>query len=114
MKKVHRALITLVYKICMKCSSALLLHFLIYIMFHLLFFFREFLLFFFRNHRLKIYDIFLQLTINEACDVKTLKQFITSNFISEFLQLFDSDLPEERDFLKNILLLLLEVHVVVV
>ena len=27
-----------------------------------------------------IYDIFLQLVINEACDVKTLKQFITSNF----------------------------------
>ena len=50
-----------------------------------------------------IYDIFLQLVINEACDVKTLKQFITSNFISEFLQLFDSELVEERDFLKNIL-----------
>lgn len=50
-----------------------------------------------------IYDIFLQLVINEACDVRTLKQFITSNFISEFLQLFDSDLAEERDFLKNIL-----------
>ena len=50
-----------------------------------------------------IYDLFLQLVINEACDVRTLKQFITSNFISEFLQLFDSDLAEERDFLKNIL-----------
>ena len=50
-----------------------------------------------------IYEIFLQLVINEACDVKTLKQFVTSNFISEFLQLFDSDLVEERDFLKNIL-----------
>ena len=55
------------------------------------------------EHIKGIYDIFLQLTINEACDVKTLKQFITSNFISEFLELFDSDLPEERDFLKNIL-----------
>ena len=50
-----------------------------------------------------IYDIFLQLIINEACDVKTFKPFVTSNFISEFLQLFDSDLVEERDFLKNIL-----------
>ena len=48
-----------------------------------------------------IYEIFLQLVINEACDVKTLKQFVTSNFISEFLQLFDSDLVEERDFLKK-------------
>ena len=37
------------------------------------------------------------------CDIRTLKQFVTSNFISEFLQLFDSDLVEERDFLKNIL-----------
>lgn len=50
-----------------------------------------------------VYDIFLQLIINEACDVKTFKSFITSNFISEFLQLFDSTLVEERDFLKNIL-----------
>lgn len=55
------------------------------------------------THIRGIYEIFLQLVISEACDVKTLKQFITSNFISEFLQLFDSDLPEERDFLKNIL-----------
>ena len=50
-----------------------------------------------------ISEIFLQLVINESCDVRTLKQFVTSNFISEFLQLFDSDLVEERDFLKNIL-----------
>ena len=50
-----------------------------------------------------IYEIFLNLVINEACDVKTLKFFVTSNFISEFLQLFDSDIVEERDFLKNIL-----------
>ena len=50
-----------------------------------------------------IYEIFLNLVINEACDVKTLKYFVTSNFISEFLQLFDSDIVEERDFLKNIL-----------
>ena len=50
-----------------------------------------------------IYEIFLNLVINEACDCITLKQFVTSNFISEFLQLFDSDFAEERDFLKNIL-----------
>ena len=30
-----------------------------------------------------IYEIFLQLIVNEACDVKTLKSFITTNFISE-------------------------------
>ena len=28
-----------------------------------------------------IYEIFLNLVINEACDVKTLKFFVTSNFI---------------------------------
>ena len=50
-----------------------------------------------------IYEVFLQLIINEACDVKTLKAYITTNFISEFLQLFDSEENEERDFLKNIL-----------
>ena len=50
-----------------------------------------------------VYEIFLQLIINEACDVKTFKPFVTPNFIADFLQLFDSDLVEERDFLKNIL-----------
>ena len=30
-----------------------------------------------------IYEIFLQLIVNEACDVKTLKSYITTNFISE-------------------------------
>ena len=34
-----------------------------------------------------IYEIFLQLIINEACDVKTFKPFVTPNFIAEFLQL---------------------------
>jgi serine/threonine-protein phosphatase 2A regulatory subunit B' len=50
-----------------------------------------------------VYEIFLQLIVNEACDVKTFKAYITNNFISEFLQLFDSEETEERDFLKNIL-----------
>ena len=50
-----------------------------------------------------IYEIFLQLIVNEACDVKSFKVFITTNFIADFLQLFDSESSEERDFLKNIL-----------
>lgn len=64
-------------------------------------------------HLRGIYEIFLQVIVNESCDVKTLKQFITINFIQEvftnlifskqFLQLFDSEENEERDFLKNIL-----------
>jgi serine/threonine-protein phosphatase 2A regulatory subunit B' len=54
-------------------------------------------------HLRGIYEIFLQLIVNEACEVRTLKQFISLNFIQEFLQLFDSEENEERDFLKNIL-----------
>ncbi len=35
-------------------------------------------------HHLKgVYEIFLQVVVNEAFDVKTLKQFITQNFIQE-------------------------------
>lgn len=32
-----------------------------------------------------IYEIFLQLIVNEACDVKTFKTYITSNFIAEVI-----------------------------
>lgn len=35
--------------------------------------------------------------------MKSLKVFITHNFIQEFLELFDSEEPRERDYLKNIL-----------
>jgi hypothetical protein len=35
-----------------------------------------------------IYEIFLQLIVNEACDVKTLKSYISTNFISEVNILF--------------------------
>lgn len=41
--------------------------------------------------------------VNEAADVKTLKVFITHSFIQEFLELFDSEEPREREYLKNIL-----------
>jgi serine/threonine-protein phosphatase 2A regulatory subunit B' len=34
-----------------------------------------------------IYEIFLQLIVNEACDVKTFKSYITNNFISEVIYL---------------------------
>lgn len=30
-----------------------------------------------------VYEIFLQLIVNEACDVKSFKSYITNNFISE-------------------------------
>jgi len=41
--------------------------------------------------------------VNDAADVKSLKAFITHKFIQEFLELFDSEEPKEREYLKNIL-----------
>ena len=54
-------------------------------------------------HLYGIYDIFLQIIVSESVDAKALKQFVTPQFIQEFLELFDSELLAERDFLKNIL-----------
>ena len=50
-----------------------------------------------------IYEIFYQLVFNEACNAKKLEEFVTSDFIRELLKLFDSEIIEERDYLKNIL-----------
>ena len=50
-----------------------------------------------------IYEFFLQLIINEAADVKSLKVYVTPQFVQEFLDLFDSEEGVERDYLKNIL-----------
>lgn len=54
-------------------------------------------------HLQPIYEFFLQLIVNDAADVKSLKVFITHTFIQEFLELFDSEEPREREYLKNIL-----------
>ena len=54
-------------------------------------------------HLQGIYEFFLNLVINEAVDVKTLKVYITPQFVQEFLELFDSEESVERDYLKNIL-----------
>ena len=54
-------------------------------------------------HLQGIYEFFLQLIINEAADVKSLKVFVTTQFVQEFLELFDSEEGVERDYLKNIL-----------
>jgi len=36
-------------------------------------------------------------------EVRTLKVFVTPQFVQEFLELFDSEESVERDYLKNIL-----------
>ena len=41
--------------------------------------------------------------INEAVDVRSLKVYVTPQFVQEFLELFDSEESVERDYLKNIL-----------
>lgn len=54
-------------------------------------------------HLQGVYEFFFELIICEATDVKSLKVFITPSFIQDFLQLFDSEEPRERDYLKNCL-----------
>ena len=54
-------------------------------------------------HLQGIYEFFLQLVINEAVDVRSLKVYVTPQFVQEFLELFDSEESVERDYLKNIL-----------
>jgi serine/threonine-protein phosphatase 2A regulatory subunit B' len=54
-------------------------------------------------HLQGIYEFFLQLVINESVDVKSLKVYVTPQFVQEFLELFDSEESVERDYLKNIL-----------
>jgi len=54
-------------------------------------------------HLQPVYEFFLQLIVNDAADVKSLKVFITHTFIQAFLELFDSEEPREREYLKNIL-----------
>ena len=43
------------------------------------------------------------MVINELVEVRTLKVFVTPQFVQEFLELFDSEESVERDYLKNIL-----------
>ena len=50
-----------------------------------------------------IYEFFVQLILNEACDAKAIKMYITPQFIHKFLELFDSEEPNEREYLKTIL-----------
>jgi serine/threonine-protein phosphatase 2A regulatory subunit B' len=54
-------------------------------------------------HLQPVYEFFLQLIVNDAADVKTLKVFITLSFVQEFLEIIDSEEPKEREYLKNIL-----------
>lgn len=54
-------------------------------------------------HLQPVYDFFLQLIINDAVEMRMLKIYINHKFVQEFLELFDSEEPKEREYLKNIL-----------
>lgn len=54
-------------------------------------------------HLQGVYEFFLQLVINEEVEVRALKAYVTPEFVSQFLELFDSEEAVERDYLKNIL-----------
>lgn len=49
-----------------------------------------------------VYQLFVQIVVIADIDAQILKTFITPLFIQQFLDLFDSQLPSEREFLKNI------------
>lgn len=49
-----------------------------------------------------VYQLFCQLVVGADIDPQILKTFITPLFIQQFLDLFDSQLPSEREYLKNI------------
>jgi len=55
------------------------------------------------THLQPVYELFMQLIINESLDIKSMKVFITHSFIQEFLEIMDSEEPREREYLKNIL-----------
>mmetsp|Transcript_4588 Transcript_4588/g.5266 ORF Transcript_4588/g.5266 Transcript_4588/m.5266 type:complete len:228 (+) Transcript_4588:191-874(+) len=54
-------------------------------------------------HLQGVYEFFLQLIMNDAIEVRVLKGYVTPEFVSQFLELFDSEEAVERDYLKNIL-----------
>lgn len=55
------------------------------------------------SHLLPVYEFFLQLINKETVEVNTLCAFINHKFMQQFLELFDSEEPHEREYLKNIL-----------
>ena len=53
-------------------------------------------------HLQLVYDFFLRSIESPDFDVKLAKEFLGQNFLTNLLELFDSEDPRERDFLKTI------------
>jgi serine/threonine-protein phosphatase 2A regulatory subunit B' len=54
-------------------------------------------------HLSLVYELLLRYIVSSDTDAKTAKQYIDHRFILRFLNLFDSEDPRERDYLKTIL-----------
>jgi len=50
-----------------------------------------------------VYEFFLRFVVSNDVDPKIAKRFVDQNFIMKLLELFDSEDPRERDYLKTIL-----------
>jgi serine/threonine-protein phosphatase 2A regulatory subunit B' len=50
-----------------------------------------------------VYEFFLRFIVANDVDPKVAKRFVHQNFMIKFLELFDSEDPRERDYLKTIL-----------
>mmetsp|Transcript_18432 Transcript_18432/g.45242 ORF Transcript_18432/g.45242 Transcript_18432/m.45242 type:complete len:472 (-) Transcript_18432:361-1776(-) len=50
-----------------------------------------------------VYEFFLRFIVSGDLDVRLMRKFITIEFVNNLLELFDSEDPRERDYLKTIL-----------
>jgi len=50
-----------------------------------------------------VYEFFLRFVVSNDVDPKLAKRFVDQNFVLKLLELFDSEDPRERDYLKTIL-----------
>jgi serine/threonine-protein phosphatase 2A regulatory subunit B' len=50
-----------------------------------------------------VYEFFLRFVVSNDVDPKIAKKFVDQNFVLKILELFDSEEPRERDYLKTIL-----------
>lgn len=49
------------------------------------------------------YQFFMELVLSNQITVRAIKVFVTPNFVERFLELFNSEDYDERDYLKRIL-----------
>ena len=50
-----------------------------------------------------VYEFLLRYVVSNDTDAKTAKKYIDQSFVVRVLELFDSEDPRERDYLKTIL-----------